>query len=74
MYLLVSNEYDHTRSRLDIEYTFLSNGSSEVRHGSHRAYAYAELCELIESAGFLVDTATPWTRQAHSVTFIATRR
>ena len=42
-------EYDHTRSRLDIEYRFLSNGRTEVRHGSHRAYRYAELCELIES-------------------------
>jgi 2-polyprenyl-3-methyl-5-hydroxy-6-metoxy-1,4-benzoquinol methylase len=74
MYLLVANQYDQTRSRLDIEYTFLSNGRSEVRHGSHRAYRYAELRELIESAGFDVATATPWTREAHSVTFIATRR
>jgi cyclopropane fatty-acyl-phospholipid synthase-like methyltransferase len=74
MYLLVANQYDHTRSRLDIEYTFLSNGRSEVRHGSHRAYRYAELLALIESAGFDVTTAAPWTRGAHSVTFIATRR
>ena len=43
MYLLVSNKYDHRRSRLDIEYTFLSNGRSEVRYGSHQAYRYAEL-------------------------------
>jgi len=74
MYLLVSNQYDQTRSRLDIEYTFLSNGRSEVRHGSHRAYRYAELCDLLERSGFEVATATPWTRTAHSVTFIATRR
>jgi len=73
-YLLVSNQYDHTRSRLDIEYTFLSNGRSEVRSGSHRAYRYAELHDLIESSGFDVTVATPWTRAAHSVTFIATRR
>jgi SAM-dependent methyltransferase len=73
-YLLVSNHYDHTRSRLDIEYTFLSNGRSEVRSGSHRAYRYAELHDLIESSGFDVTVATPWTRDAHSVTFIATRR
>jgi SAM-dependent methyltransferase len=73
-YLLVSNQYDHTRSRLDIEYTFLSNGRSEVRSGSHRAYRYAELRDLIESSGFDVTVATPWTREAHSVTFIATRR
>ena len=74
IYLLVSNQYDHTRSRLDIEYTFLSNGRSEVRYGSHQAYRYAELRALIESAGFDVATATPWTRAAHTVTFIATRR
>lgn len=73
-YLLVSNQYDHTRSRLDIEYTFLSNGRSEVRLGSHRAYRYAELHDLIESSGFEVTVATPWTRDAHSVMFIATRR
>jgi 2-polyprenyl-3-methyl-5-hydroxy-6-metoxy-1,4-benzoquinol methylase len=73
-YLLVSNQYDHTRSRLDIEYTFVSNGRSEVRSGSHRAYRYAELCDLIESSGFEVTVATPWTRDAHSVMFIATRR
>ena len=73
-YLLVSNHYDHTRSRLDIEYTFLSNGRSEVRSGSHRAYRYAELHDLIESSGFDVTAATPWTRAAQSVTFVATRR
>jgi 2-polyprenyl-3-methyl-5-hydroxy-6-metoxy-1,4-benzoquinol methylase len=74
MYLLVSNQYDHTRSRLDIEYTFLSKGRSEVRYGSHQAYRYAELRQLLESSGFDVADATPWTRDAHSVTFIATRR
>ena len=74
VYLLVSNQYDHTRSRLDIEYTFLSNGCAEVRYGSHQAYIYLELCELIAAAGFDVATATPWTRDARSVTFIATRR
>ena len=74
MYLLVQNQYDHTRSRLDIEYRFLSNGRFEVRHGSHRAYRYAELCELMEASGFDVSVATPWTRDAHTVTFIATRR
>ena len=74
IYLLVSNHYDHTRGRLDIEYTFLSNGRAEVRYGSHQAYRYAELHGLIESAGFDVATAEPWTRTAHSVTFVATRR
>jgi len=74
MYLLVQNQYDHTRSRLDIGYHFVSHGIFEVRHGSHRAYRYAELAELIRSSGFDVTVATPWTRDAHTVTFIATRR
>jgi cyclopropane fatty-acyl-phospholipid synthase-like methyltransferase len=74
MYLLVANEYDHTRSRLDIEYTFVAHGRTEVRYGSHRAYRYAELCELIERAGFEVGTAAGWTPNARAVTFIGTRR
>ena len=71
--LLVANHYDHTRERLDIEYTFVSNGHIDVRCGSHRAYSYRELVELIQSAGFTVELAEPWTREAHTVSFIATR-
>ena len=74
IYLLVANNYDPARRRLDIEYTFVSNGRIEVRHGSHRAYPYAELCDLMESTGLAVTTAEPWTREAHSVTFVGTRR
>ena len=72
--LLVVNTYDHTRQRLDIEYTFVTNGRVEVRHGSHRAYSYRELVELIEAAGFSVQLDRPWTREAHTVSFIATRK
>ena len=72
--LLVVNRYDHTTSRLDIEYTFVSDGRVEVRHGSHRAYTYRELVELLEAAGFAVELAQPWTRDAHTVMFIATRK
>jgi 2-polyprenyl-3-methyl-5-hydroxy-6-metoxy-1,4-benzoquinol methylase len=74
VYLLVANKYDHTRSRLDVEYTFVSNGHIDVRHGSHRAYRYAELHELIERCGFEIAGGEPWNRDAPSVTFIATRR
>jgi hypothetical protein len=70
--LLVENQYDHARSRLEIDYTFVSEGHLEVRKGSHRAYSYRELVTLIEAAGFTVETAEPWTRDAHVVTFIAT--
>lgn len=74
IYLLIVNTYDHTRQRLDIEYTFVSNGRVEVRTGSHRAYAYRELVQLIESAGFSVTLDQPWSRDAHTVSFIATRQ
>jgi len=72
--LLVVNRYDHTTGRLEIEYTFVSNGHVEVRRGSHRAYSYRELVELMTAAGFMVETDRPWTRDAHTVTFIATRQ
>jgi 2-polyprenyl-3-methyl-5-hydroxy-6-metoxy-1,4-benzoquinol methylase len=73
MHLLVANTYDQTQERLDIEYTFVSDGRLEVRRGSHRAYTYRELVRLIEAAGFTVEIDQPWTRDAHLVTFIATR-
>ncbi len=73
LYLLVVNQYDHTRSRLEIEYTFISNGRMETRSGSHRAYSYRELVQLIEGAGFTVEPVEPWTRSARSITFVATR-
>jgi hypothetical protein len=72
--MLVANHYDHTRERLDIEYTFVSDGRVDVRWGSHRAYSYRELAGLIEAAGFTVEPTEPWTLDAHVVTFIATRR
>jgi SAM-dependent methyltransferase len=74
IYLLVANTYDPEQERLDIEYTFVSNGRVEVRKGSHRAYSYRELVALIEAAGFTVELDRPWTRDAKAVSFIATRR
>jgi SAM-dependent methyltransferase len=74
MRLLVANAYDPARQRLDIEYTFLSDGHLDVRHGTHRAYSYRELLGLLERSGFTVAVAEPWTRSAHQVTFIGTRR
>jgi 2-polyprenyl-3-methyl-5-hydroxy-6-metoxy-1,4-benzoquinol methylase len=72
--LLVVNQYDHTRERLDIEYTFVANGRVDVRNGSHRAYSYRELVALLEAADFTVELDQPWTRDAKTVSFIATRR
>jgi SAM-dependent methyltransferase len=73
MRLLVVNRYDPVRGRLDIEYTHIANGHVDTRHGSHRAYTYRQLVELLGAAGFTVQTAEPWTQQAHNVSFIATR-
>ena len=42
-YLLVHNRYDQETSRLEIEYTFISNDGVTVRRGTHRAYPYREL-------------------------------
>ena len=74
VYLLVQNRYDQERSRLEIDYTFVADGRVETRRGSHRAFSYRELVQLIETAGFSVALERPWTRDAHDLTFIATRR
>ena len=75
MFLLVKNDYDHTRSRLEIEYTFMGNGRTEVRRGSHRAYRYAELVDLLQTSGFDdVRAPAPWSRGDPMTTLIATRR
>ena len=73
VYLLVEKQYDPASARLNIEYTFVSNGRVEVRRGSHRAYSYRELVDLLTASGFAVGVAEPWTRDAHSASFIATR-
>jgi SAM-dependent methyltransferase len=74
MRLLVENTYDPARQRLDIEYTFLSNGRSETRTGSHRAYSYREIVALLQSAGFEVDVNPPWTRDVNVLTFVGTKK
>jgi SAM-dependent methyltransferase len=73
IYLLVDNQYDAARSRLDIEYTFVSNGRLETRRGSHRVYACRELTELLAASGFCVQLADAWTLDAPMVSFVATR-
>ena len=73
VHLLVANHYDAMRSRLETEYTHVTNGRAESQWGSHRAYSLRELIALIASAGFTVELAQPWTRAAHMATFICTR-
>src|SRR5439155_19327798 len=72
--LLVVNQYDHTKERLDIEYTFVANGRVEVRSGSHRAFSYRELVALLEAADFTVQLDQPWPRDAEPVAFSGPRR
>jgi SAM-dependent methyltransferase len=60
IHLLVANRFDHTRGRLDTEYTFISDGRVEVRHGTHRVYTYRQLVDLLNLAGF--SDVTGWTR------------
>ena len=72
VWLLVENRYDQASSRLEIDYTFVSDGRVETRHGSHRAFSYRELAALLEEAGFEAAPDSPWTREAQAVYFIAT--
>jgi SAM-dependent methyltransferase len=72
MHLLVENQYDAARSRLEIDYTFVRDGRVETRHGSHRAYSLRELTTLLAGAGFDVTLDTPWTPEADDVHLIAT--
>jgi SAM-dependent methyltransferase len=73
VHLLIENHYDPATARLEIEYTFVSNGRVDVRRGSHRAYTYRELVNLLEASGFSVELAEPWARNAHTVSFVATK-
>ena len=73
VHLLVSNHYDQTRGRLDIEYTFVADGRIEVRSGTHRAYTYRQLIELFQAAGFSVEPAAPWSLDAHKLLLVGRR-
>jgi SAM-dependent methyltransferase len=50
--MLERNEYDLMRSRMNTEYTFIADGKTERKRGSQRYYGFAELCGLLEAAGF----------------------
>jgi SAM-dependent methyltransferase len=67
--LLVKNEYDAARARLETEYTFVEPDRITTRHGTHRVYGYAELIGRLEAAGFRVEPC-PWTRDQPVAAFI----
>ncbi|HUS06540.1 MAG TPA: class I SAM-dependent methyltransferase [Bryobacteraceae bacterium] len=49
--MLSSNTYEPYQSRLDIEYTFIRNGTVDTRRISQHVYTVAEIRELFEDAG-----------------------
>jgi hypothetical protein len=63
-------EHAIIRSRLGIEYTFVSNGRVEVRRCTRHPLSTRR---AVESAGFTIDRARPWNRDLETVSFIATR-
>ena len=72
--LLVDNAYDAARGRLDIEYTFVKDGVTEVRRSTHRAYTFRQLIELFDRAGFDAAPDPAWTRAMPSLRLVGTRR
>jgi len=74
VHLLVHNQYDAARGRLDIEYTFVRDGRVETRTGTHRAYTYRQLVDLIEAGGLALEAASPWTPDLQRVILTARRR
>lgn len=50
--MLEENQYDLAQSRINTDYTFVADGRVERKLGSQRYYAFAELCRLLEEAGF----------------------
>jgi SAM-dependent methyltransferase len=51
IYMLSSNTYEPSESRLDIEYTFIRNGKEDTRRISQHVYTVAELGDLLTQAG-----------------------
>jgi len=49
---LEDNEFDHVHGRMITHYTFVRDGKEETRTGWHRIYAYREICQMLQEAGF----------------------
>jgi SAM-dependent methyltransferase len=50
--ILEERTFDHARSRVESDWTFILNGRSRKHRVSMRIYTFHELCDLFESAGF----------------------
>jgi SAM-dependent methyltransferase len=49
---LVHNRYDHRRSRLEMEFTFVRDGRAETKTGFQQMYTVREFCRMLAAAGF----------------------
>jgi SAM-dependent methyltransferase len=52
MLVLEERRYDHAQSRLDLEWTLVTDGKVMKNPSSFRVYTYRELCQLLHDAGF----------------------
>jgi len=50
--ILSENRYDARHSRLDIDYTFVRDGTVETRPTSSYVFTVAEIGRMLEAAGF----------------------
>jgi len=74
MRLLVENRYQPRTGRLDTEYTFVvEDGRIETRRGSHRAYTFKQLGDLMTRSGLAVESSGDWTPAAPELTLITRR-
>jgi SAM-dependent methyltransferase len=78
--VLNENRFDHERSRVESEWTFIGpNGERDVRDSSIRLYSYVELTSLLRDVGFdafdAYDTTSgePFGLGADRLTLIATK-
>jgi SAM-dependent methyltransferase len=78
--VLHQNRFDHERSRIETEWTFIGpDGEREVRDSSIRVYSFAELTELLRAAGFVsfdaYDTTSgePFALGADRLTLVAAK-
>ena len=56
LFIVSENRYDAAASRLDIDYTFIRNGTIETRPAASYVFTVAEIGRMLESAGFEVLT------------------
>jgi cyclopropane fatty-acyl-phospholipid synthase-like methyltransferase len=78
--MVQARRYDHVRSRINVEWTFIKNGEVVERRSSIRIYTYHELCRLLEEAGFTAcegyDGASeaPFQLGSQRLVLVATKR